>query len=307
MVLREMSKIARKVMSMIMIGCFMFTGTALPTYAANSGNILTTVSSTSEYDQLEKAYRQLSLYANLCNAQMTMPLEDFVAGYDRDVHKDANAYLKTYTDVLQPNIITKNKMMSKSMDSAIVRGSSSSSGGGAVDWQYNTGTSLPRRANYSRYTLIDTATKGDIIFDSAGGFGITAHVGIVEGKFYSSRFNQYYIRIIEAIGVGVARSVVDDGRYDARGSSLHRVRRAPSYKTSGAVSFAIGQLGKKYSLDFGHDTSPNEKDWYCSELVWAAYKSQGYDLEATGITEPGITPRDLIGASHVTRLRIYAK
>ncbi|MBQ9862641.1 MAG: hypothetical protein IJM28_01905, partial [Lachnospiraceae bacterium] len=56
-------------------------------------------------------------------------------------------------------------------------------------------------------------------------------------------------------------------------------------------------LGKKYSLDFAKDTSSSEKDWYCSELVWAAYKNQGIDIEVAGNGEPGVTPRDLRNSS----------
>ena len=67
------------------------------------------------------------------------------------------------------------------------------------------------------------------------------------------------------------------------------------------MNFAVSQLGKKYFLDFQKDCNPNEKDWYCSELVWCAYIRVGFDIEyekkMLGIPfrgEPGVTPRDII-------------
>ena len=47
-------------------------------------------------------------------------------------------------------------------------------------------------------------------------------------------------------------------------------------------------------LDFAKDYDSDEEDWYCSELVWAAYKNQGYNIEKSGLSEPGVTPRDII-------------
>ena len=72
------------------------------------------------------------------------------------------------------------------------------------------------------------------------------------------------------------------------------------------MKFAVSQLGKGYRLDLGKNTSGNEKDWYCSELVWAAYKNQGVDLE-TSSGEPGVTPRDLLNSSLTYSVNIKSK
>jgi len=54
------------------------------------------------------------------------------------------------------------------------------------------------------------------------------------------------------------------------------------------LRFCVGQLNKSYMIDFKKDTSAAEKDWYCSELVWAGYYIQGIDIETTGLyNEPG--------------------
>lgn len=66
-----------------------------------------------------------------------------------------------------------------------------------------------------------------------------------------------------------------------------------SKKQSKTTYFIKARLNKPYYLDFSKDKSINEKDWYCSELVWAAYKYVGFDIECVGFNEPGITPRDI--------------
>ncbi len=72
-----------------------------------------------------------------------------------------------------------------------------------------------------------------------------------------------------------------------------RVSSASTDQINKAVSFCVNQLGDAYKLDLAKDTSKDEIDWYCSELVWAAYYNEGIDLEKTGINEPGVTPRDI--------------
>ena len=81
---------------------------------------------------------------------------------------------------------------------------------GAKKWYYNTGERLPRAANYSKYNLLKIVEPGDIIYEANGGLGVTGHIAIVEGVFYDEKYQQYYIRIIEAIDAGVCRSVLDD-------------------------------------------------------------------------------------------------
>jgi len=183
--------------------------------------------------------------------------------------------------------------------------SSSSSGGSK--WYYNTGTSIPKNAtpSYSKYKLLSNVQVGDIVYEAAGGFGITGHAAIVEGKYYDSSKGMYYIRIIEAGEFGVARSILDDTRIDEKEATIYRVSGATSTQKQNAVNFCKGELGSSYFLDFAHDTSSSETDWYCSELVWAAYKNQGIDIETTGkLNEPGITPRDIARSSKVTKVSI---
>lgn len=102
------------------------------------------------------------------------------------------------------------------------------------------------------------------------------------------------IRIIEAINQGVVRSILDDSRVDDKDVSIYRVSDASSSDKDDAVAFCWGEFGSSYILDFSKDKSSSETDWYCSELVWAAYYNQDIDIETTVfLNEPGVTPRDI--------------
>lgn len=240
------------------------------------------VSITSE-EKIVKAYENVINYAAKNNIPLDLSLETFVEEFESSHVTDLTEYENTYYKIFEN-------------PQTIVAPRSS----GSSKWYYNTGTLLPQAANYSKYNLLDTVKKGDIIYESKGGFGITGHTMIVEGKYYSSNYKQYYIRVVEALNVGVVRSVLDDSRVDQKDSHVLRVKGASDTIASNALDFCIGQLGKAYMIDFKKDTSPNEPDWYCSELVWSGYYKQGIDVETTGTyNEPGITPRDIYNSSKV--------
>lgn len=178
--------------------------------------------------------------------------------------------------------------------------SSSSSSSDSPKWYYNTGLKLPKIPSYSKYNLLNVVEPGDIIYENHGGSGITGHLAIVEGIQYDSSKNKSYIRLIEAIDAGVCRSVLDNERFDEKGDTIYRVKNATDDQKLAAVTFCVNQLGKKYYLDIMKDTSPNEPDWYCSELVWAAYKNQGIDIETKKKpNEPGVTPHDVKNSKQV--------
>lgn len=244
-------------------------------------------------NNLTDSYEMLLNYAKRSGIDLDIEMGTFVKEYEDSSYTNVNDYVKAYYKVLD------NKPLSLSNNTGIL----SNAIGAVSKWYYNTGNSLPQAANYSKYNLLNTVQKGDIIFEANGGLGITAHVAIVEGIFYSEAQQQYYIRIIESNLTGVVRSVLDDSRVDDSGVTVLRVSSANSTQKNNAVNFCIRQLGKNYSLDFAKDSSENEKDWYCSELVWAGYYNQGINIETTGFyNEPGITPRDIYNSSAVTKV-----
>lgn len=176
---------------------------------------------------------------------------------------------------------------------------------GLLPWYEDTGTSIPEGCvpDYSVYHILENAQVGDIIYEAKGGYGVTGHIAIVEGIFVDPATQIKYCRMIESTAPGVIRGILERECVDKWDVHLLRVKDATPEQKQAAVDFCISQLGKGYNLDLGHDTSADEKDWYCSELVWAAYYNQGIDIETKNmISEPGITPRDINASDAVVEI-----
>ncbi len=244
---------------------------------------------------LRSSYTNVMNYAQKMGIDLGMTYDDFVSNYQG---QGVLSYEQEYYKVLRPQTFERVVIGGNEIQSA----SSSSSSGGKI-YYYDTGTSCPKEATYRKYKLLQNVKKGDIIFEGNGGFGITGHIAVVEG-IYSRGDGTQYIRLIEAIENGVVRSILDDKRVVDKDVTVLRVKDATTTQINNAVSFCVSQLGKKYKLDFAKDTSKNEKDWYCSELAWAAYKNQGIDIEVGGLNEPGITPRDIKRCNKVKTISI---
>lgn len=239
----------------------------IPVYATNGVN----------KQNLKAEYNNLNKYIESKDLPVEMSWETYLQEYSK-YDGTENEYIDSYYSILN----SENKKLQN------VKGSST------VNWWYNTGTELPQEADYSKYNLIDNIQVGDIVYEDNGGFGITGHIAIVEGVFYSEKYNQKYIRIIEAISKGVCRGVLDDARIDSKDVTILRVSSTDPNLGVSAVEFCKGQLGKAYMIDFQHDLDSDQEDWYCSELVWAAYKNAGIDIETTdALKEPGVTPRNV--------------
>ncbi len=155
----------------------------------------------------------------------------------------------------------------------------SSSDGVTDETWYGIGTSLPHPVNYSNSDLLKFLKPGDLIFERAGSYGYSGHSAIVEGIFYDSRYNQEYIRIIEAMPeYNVSRGLLTPNRFDDRKTSVSRLTGASEEQINGIIDFCISQLNKPYNVSHYMDSSPDSPNWYCSELIWAALKSQGMDF-----------------------------
>lgn len=226
--------------------------------------------------ELRAAYNNIVSYAEEGRIPLEMTYDEFVSLYDGGSISD---FENSFYDVLEP----------------IPNSPVPASGSNA--YYYNTGLSCPDEADYSRSNLLDVVERGDIIYEAAGLGGITGHIAIVEDVITDSRGNPEYIRLIEAIDDGVVRSILDDTRYLYRLATVMYVRGASDDDIDNAIDFCIGELGADYELDFQKDTEAGQDGWYCSELVWAAYKNQGIDIEVSGNGEPGVTPRDIKNSS----------
>ena len=168
----------------------------------------------------------------------------------------------------------------------------------ANQYYYKTGLSCPKEATYSKYKLLERVKKGDVIYEAMGAGGLAGHIAIVEGVFDRGDGTKY-IRLIESIGDGgTVRSILDDKRADVKQAYVLRVYGASQTNINRALAFCIGQMGKGYRMDLKWDFNYYQPDWYCSELVWAAYFNQGINIETTGaVNEPGVTPRDIYRCS----------
>lgn len=261
---------------------------------------LTTVSTnipitSSDYDSLKTSYEKLTSYAQEKNIPLNLTFDTFVDEYKNTGYSNVDEYTNAYYNMLKA--VTNKNNNTISLKSSL---------GNPFDWQYNTGTSLPKKANYSKYNLLEVCQPGDVIYEANGGFGITGHIAIVEGKFYDEKMGQYYIRVIEANQHGVCRGVLDDDRIDRQKDHILRVSSATDENKKNAVEFCKSQLGKSYILDFAKHTSVDTKRWYCSELVWASYKREGIDIETQSWfpNEPGVSPRDVYNSDKLVEINV---
>lgn len=235
--------------------------------------------------QLEEDFLEFASQNEGKNKIFNMSFEEYCYMKENNIKFNAEDYVVYISNTYEE--IEKEPAYPNNLSNGI---STFSSGSGGSTYYYNTGLGRPQKSDYTRYHLLNNVKAGDLVYEPTGGAGITGHIAIVEGKFVYDK--KPYIRLIEATpAYGVARGIVDDVRVDEHKVVILRVATSAKNK-EGSVAFAVSQRGKGYVLDFKKDTSKNEKDWYCSELVWAAYKSQGVNLE-TSLGEPGITPHDI--------------
>lgn len=185
-----------------------------------------------------------------------------------------------------------------------------SSGSGEYYYNYDEKKGCPDEVNYTGTRLLSMASAGNVLYEREGFGGLTGHVAIVEGRFYDASKKKYYIRVVEARkGYGVTRGILDSTRYQHRGGSLLLFASGINVSSDvrkKAVDFAVKQIGKGYSLDpLRKGYNPNQSSWYCSELVWASYYSQGGDIEKKGINGVGITPRDIYNSEKLVAVNVY--
>lgn len=135
--------------------------------------------------------------------------------------------------------------------------------------------------------------RGDLVFyTSAGDFA--SLLGAI-GKLYT------HVGIYLGNGVvlhahfsgGVSFRTISDWD-DMECAAAYRVMGATSSQIEGAISFAQSRLGSWYDFDYTQ-RSDDGSTWYCSELVWAAFKSVGILLGQQ--RRWAISPDDLIHSS----------
>lgn len=139
--------------------------------------------------------------------------------------------------------------------------------------------------------------EGDILLHREAGLltwiGYWTHAGMYVGDG----------KLVEAVPSGVKYSEVSEWDYPRDHTvEMLRVSGASSDQINKAIAFVKSQVNKPYHLDWwGKDSDSSSDSWYCSELVWAAYKNQGIDIENT--PDPGwVTPTEIHNDSDTYRV-----
>lgn len=240
---------------------------------------------------MENAYIKLTTYYEMVGMECNVSYDDFVSAYEASGSDDISVFLGKVLDEIDSQLSETASPVTTPPDAE----TNSGSFGGNSDWFYNTGTSLPRAAKYSSYNYLSAVRKGDILYEESASSGsLLHHCAIVEGVFWDTVRNQFYIRIIEAIDQGVCRGICDETRTAEKKGKFLRVNNTSEMQRNKAVNFCISQLGKPYFVYPGATASANNSSWYCSELVWAAYYNQNIfigsnmELEGTFLTPNAI-------------------
>ena len=154
--------------------------------------------------------------------------------------------------------------------------------------------------------------EGDIIFETETVLFNTGHNAIVYDMEKNSEYGNY-IQTIEAVLGGVQFGFLDDTRIVDYKIKILRVVGASEEVVQDTKYFAYKQLGKEYFLNILRlNTDINSESWYCSELVYAAYKYAGIDIgvkkdsngEDTYLTL-GCIPYDIYNSYNVNQVVLH--
>jgi hypothetical protein len=209
---------------------------------------------------------------------------------------------------------------------------------------------------YNNYNY-NSIKKGDLVYEGTGFFGLTGHIGVIDQVTKDANGKITCITEIESNGyvpsdaskanasiAGVAikwgpmNSVFDDLRMSEREVTIYRPVDATTqseYSQSvidGALNYMRAQIGKAYNPVFTNydgrkadglygNNGKGLSSFYCSELAWAGYYSQGVDLRneytspkdvelaAEGyliVTPYSVSPRDITRyAYHITHKKNF--
>lgn len=118
---------------------------------------------------------------------------------------------------------------------------------------------------------------GDIIYERNGFYRLIGHIGVVDGIYYDSFKQQFFIKWLQCSWpYGVQGSIYDDQSFKHRDSIVLRMPNITNDETFRVLNF----IKDRIAHDFGRQIKriENKKKWYCSDLVWAAFKSVGIDI-----------------------------
>lgn len=178
----------------------------------------------------------------------------------------------------------------------------------------DTKITLTQTPKYEKYDY-SNIKSGDIMFSSTGFFDMTGHIGIVDG-WYKDTNGIDYLRVIEANQFGVSYGLIDDTRMDSDKMDILRVKNNDGSDVSetirnNVVQKCFEQLNKDYYLPLfpKTDYKSDASSWYCSELAWYAYMTQGIDInlysEKYLVDLPGILPWEIYYSKNTYSILSY--
>lgn len=137
-------------------------------------------------------------------------------------------------------------------------------------------------------------TVGDIIVALRkynDDFPVVGHAGIVARDYRKTI--ESHPKSASPIDVdGVATYTNDWG--SRHGSLLVRPKNVTTQQYLGAADFAASKIGCKYNWNFFNTTTT--KRYYCSQLVWQAWKSVGVNTNVGTFPDGIVSPADLVNS-----------
>ena len=163
----------------------------------------------------------------------------------------------------------------------------SSSGGGSSGETWNPlqiENGIPKLSHSVDYStapeLLQYLKKGDLIYEPQAGATITGHTAMVLDIAYDTTYGQNYVLLLESVpSNGVCYGVLTPHRFNAQEGVIKRLKNVSESTIDAAVTWALSQIGKPYSIDTTKNPFDSNPNWYCSELIWAAFFWQGIGLD----------------------------
>lgn len=150
------------------------------------------------------------------------------------------------------------------------------------------------KGSYMETRSAELGTYGDILVSliiDSGSSGFAGHAAIVSNN--NSKTMESFAKGWSPINKDGVQ--VYNNTWNKSGAILLRPKNAGG-KYSAAASWAEKQEGKPYNWNFFDKTTTSK--FYCSQLVWLAWKNQGIDTETGSFPNGVIAPADLVNSSN---------
>jgi hypothetical protein len=184
----------------------------------------------------------------------------------------------------------------------IIKGETSNRNSSNFDPDITPASAISRNINYGFFDF-SAIQEGDILLETKTLLNDIGHTAMVYNiaKLATNKIvgQNTYIQTIEAVAGGVQFGFLDDDRMVDFGVVVLRATSSTQTKIENAKHFMWSQLGKSYGFPVTTErvnTSIDSTEWYCSELIYAAYLYAGLDLNAIN-SDGRVWPEDLANTS----------